>query len=75
MNFHKSRLIGVNVDETFQKDAAMFLNCKNRDVPFKYLGLPIGVDPRKEGTWQPVLTSSEKGSLHGKEGIPQWADK
>lgn len=55
VNFHKSRLIGINVDQSFQKDATIFLNCTNGEVPFKYLGLPIGANPRKVGTWQPVI--------------------
>lgn len=50
VNFHKSRLFGVNMDETFQKDAANFLNYKNGELPFKFLGLPIGTKPRKEST-------------------------
>lgn len=57
VNFHKSRVIGINVEQQFQHDAAMFLNCKSGKIPFKYLGLPIGADPRKLVTWQLVLDS------------------
>lgn len=29
-------------------------------VPFKYMGLPIGANPRSMSTWQPVLDSMGK---------------
>lgn len=28
VNFHKSSLVGVNVEESFHESAALFLNCK-----------------------------------------------
>lgn len=57
VNFHKSKVIGINIQQDFQLDAEVFLNCKGRRVPFKYLGLPIGADPRKLETWTLVLDS------------------
>ncbi|MCI00244.1 LINE-1 reverse transcriptase like [Trifolium medium] len=35
--------------------AANFLNCKLGKIPFIYLGLPVGANPRKEATWEPVI--------------------
>lgn len=55
VNFHKSRVIGINLEEHFLNDAAVFLNCKQGSIPFKYLGIPIGANPRKENTWRPVI--------------------
>lgn len=48
VNFYKSRLIGVNVEERWLEEAASFLNCKIGVLPFIYLGLPIGADGRKK---------------------------
>jgi hypothetical protein len=55
VNFWKSCLIGVNVEEDFMLMATDFLNCRRGSIPFKYLGLPVGANPRKFSTWEPML--------------------
>lgn len=55
VNFHKSRVIGINVEQNFQQEAALFLNCKQGGIPFRYLGVPIGANLKKLQTWQPVI--------------------
>jgi hypothetical protein len=55
VNFWKSGLIGINVPPTFLEVACTFLNCRQGSIPFKYLGLPIGANPRNESTWNPIL--------------------
>jgi hypothetical protein len=55
VNFWKSCLIGVNVEEDFMYMATEFLNCRRGSIPFKYLGLPVGANPRKLTTWEPML--------------------
>lgn len=55
VNFHKSCLMGVNVSEEFLVMASTFLNCKVGLIPFMYLGLPVGANPKKLSTWEPVL--------------------
>jgi hypothetical protein len=55
VNFHKSCLMGVNVSADFLEMASIFLNCKVGSMPFMYLGLPVGVNPKKLSTWEPVL--------------------
>jgi hypothetical protein len=47
VNFHKSMLYGVNVADSRLHEAASVLHCKHGRLPFLYLGLPIGGDPRK----------------------------
>ncbi|PNX95212.1 cysteine-rich receptor-like protein kinase [Trifolium pratense] len=54
VNFHKSGLIRINVEDSWLKDAASVLNCKVGSLPFSYLGIPIGADPRKIRTWEPA---------------------
>jgi hypothetical protein len=46
-NFHKSKLYGVNISDSWLHEAASVLHCKHGRLPFLYLGLPIGGDPRK----------------------------
>ncbi|GAU38148.1 hypothetical protein TSUD_395930 [Trifolium subterraneum] len=47
--------MGINVPEDFLGMASEFLNCRVGRTPFKYLGLPVGANPRKLSTWEPML--------------------
>jgi len=47
VNFHKSLLVGVNVSDSWLTETASLLNCKVGNVPFLYLGLPIGGNPHR----------------------------
>jgi hypothetical protein len=60
VNFGKSCLMGVNVRPDFVELACMFLNCRFGEVPFKYLGLPVGANPRRLLTWEPLLDYLKK---------------
>jgi hypothetical protein len=60
VNFWKSGLIGINVNSTFMEMACTFLNCRQALLPFKYLGLPIGANPKSEATWDPLLENLRK---------------
>jgi len=55
VNFHKSMLSGVNVNDSWLMEAALVLNCRRGAVPFVYLGLPIGGDSTKLSFWKPVI--------------------
>jgi hypothetical protein len=55
VNFSKSRLMGVGLDDAFLLVASNFLNCKLGKIPFIYLGLPVGANHRKVVTWEPVI--------------------
>jgi hypothetical protein len=55
VNFWKSCLIGVNVSNEFMESACNFLNCIRGVVPFNYLGLPVGANPRRMSTWLPMV--------------------
>jgi hypothetical protein len=60
VNYWKSSLMGLNVSQEFMSLASSFLNCKTSFVPFKYLGLPVGANPRRLFTWEPLLDSLRK---------------
>ncbi|CAJ2647958.1 unnamed protein product [Trifolium pratense] len=47
--------MGVNVSNDFIRLASAFLNCRVGSVPFKYSGLPVGANPRRARTWEPLL--------------------
>ncbi|GAU35790.1 hypothetical protein TSUD_56670 [Trifolium subterraneum] len=48
-------LVGVNIPESWLGEAASALRCRVGKIPFIYLGLPVGGDPRRLGFWEPVL--------------------
>ncbi|PNX79892.1 ribonuclease H, partial [Trifolium pratense] len=55
VNFNKSMLVGVNIPDSWLGEAAFALCCKVGKIPFLYLGLQIGGDPRRLSFWEPVL--------------------
>ncbi len=56
INFHKSKLAGINVLSNEVVVYSKTLNCTQMVVPFKYLGLEVGGNPRKKLFWEPVIT-------------------
>ena len=55
VNFHKSFLGAIGVEDRVLERYASILNCKLTSIPFTYLGVPIGADPSKVDTWKPIL--------------------
>ncbi|GAU27881.1 hypothetical protein TSUD_159750 [Trifolium subterraneum] len=60
VNFFKSKLYGINVCDDFINVAASFFKCKVGKLPFIYLGLPVGANPRRAATWNPVIEVLQK---------------
>ena len=55
VNFHESCLISVNVAPKVMRTTCNFLNCRQGSIPFLYLGLPVGANPRRVETWEPMV--------------------
>ncbi|XP_058784431.1 uncharacterized protein LOC131659235 [Vicia villosa] len=55
INFHKSKLIGINSNDHFLDAVSHFLSCKREESSFHFLGIPIGCNPRKESSWNPIV--------------------
>ena len=47
VNWEKSALCGLNIDDSEVKSTAARLNCKAEKLPLMYLGLPLGGHPKK----------------------------
>jgi hypothetical protein len=60
INFVKSKLYGLNIENRFLEAGASFLSCLSDVVPFKFLGIPVGANPRRRTTWQPVIDTMSK---------------
>jgi len=55
VNYHKSSLFGINIEDSWFVEAASILSCKIGRMHFMYLGLPIGGDPRRLNFWDPTI--------------------
>ncbi|XP_024640828.1 uncharacterized protein [Medicago truncatula] len=67
VNFHKSSLVGVNIYDSWLSEAASVLGCKVGKIPFLYLGLSIGGDPRRLLFWEPVVDRIKSRLSGGEE--------
>lgn len=55
VNFHKSKLGEICVEEAVIEMFDSFLNCRMMNISFVFLGIPIGANPRKERTRQSII--------------------
>ncbi|GAU43586.1 hypothetical protein TSUD_27880 [Trifolium subterraneum] len=55
ISFVKSKLYGLNVDTRLLVPGSIFLSCSAETIPFKFLGIPVGANPRRQETWKPVV--------------------
>jgi len=46
--------------ESWKSEAANCLNCSLLSIPFVYLGLPIGANPRRGQMWDPIIKKCER---------------
>jgi len=60
INFSKSSFGTIGMLESWKVDAARYLNCELLVIPFLYLGLPIGANPRRSDTWDPIVKKCER---------------
>ena len=55
VSFYKSKLGGVVVDCHALRILVACLNCNLMEVPFTFLGISVGANPRKQETWKPLI--------------------
>ena len=60
INFQKSALIPLNCDEAWVESIKDTLGCSISSLPIKYLGIPLGANPRSVETWRPVIDKIKK---------------
>lgn len=65
INYHKSVIAGIRVEEVMLQSFASRLNYAHQRLPFKYLGLPLGANPGRSSTWKPILDKF-------KQKLPTW---
>ena len=60
VNFYKSKLYGINIEDSFLRASSSFLHCAVESIPFRFLGIPVGANPRRRSTWVPIIESMKK---------------
>ncbi|XP_028101025.1 uncharacterized protein LOC114300334 [Camellia sinensis] len=50
INYHKSAICGVGFQEDEISGLALRLNCQWKNLPFNFLGLPLGDNPKRKST-------------------------
>jgi len=55
VNFSKTKVGGQGLNSTLIKDFTSILNNNHMKIPFVFLGLPIGGNPRRKLFWQPMV--------------------
>lgn len=60
INFSKSMVCGVGVEDEVVEEMSEIMGCIKSELPMKYLGLPLGANPRRIKTWQPIVERVKK---------------
>ncbi|KAL4337785.1 hypothetical protein AHAS_Ahas12G0144900 [Arachis hypogaea] len=60
INYQKSVLIPINILDSEARCLAQELKCPVSCLPMKYLGIPLGANPRRLKTCKPVLDKIDK---------------
>lgn len=60
VNFYKSSIIGINMEKRALQMFTGIFNYKVMEIPFTYLGLLIGANPRSLVTWNFVNEKIKK---------------
>lgn len=55
INFLKSKVYDINVSDWHMDAALSFLNCDVDSLPFKYLGVKFGGNPRNVSMWKELI--------------------
>ena len=74
INFKESKICGVGVDDDFVEQARNILSWKSGSLPIKYLGLPVGSNPKSIKCWKPVLDRLERKLAMWKSDIYSWVE-
>jgi len=75
INFHKSSIIDINVDDHLCLRLATFIFCRSDSLSNKYLGMPPGVNPSRISTWKPVIEKFRKRFRMWKERLLSMAGR
>lgn len=73
INFHKSMLCGVGLNDVEVNQFTSIFNCRSQKLAISYLGLPLGANPSRKSTWQPVIEKVKKKLAAWKRKVLSYA--
>jgi len=59
----------IGMSESWKASGASYLNCELRDIPFLYLGIPVGANPRGSELWDPIVNKCERKLVKWKQKL------
>ena len=74
INFAKSSFGAFGTTEHWINNAASYLNCRRLSIPFSYLGIPIGANPRHSETWDAIVKKCERKLSKWKQKYLFWGN-
>ena len=60
INYEKSAIIPLNCDMQWVQRMQSELKCSVLSLPVRYLGIPLGANPKRVETWQPIISKIKK---------------
>ena len=60
INYEKSTMIPLNCSEDRINRLQACMGCSVASLPIRYLGIPLGANPRRKKTWRPIIENIEK---------------
>ncbi|XP_058733104.1 uncharacterized protein LOC131604696 [Vicia villosa] len=60
VNFCKSKVYNINLEEYFLERDSQFLCCCSDTLPLKFLGISVGINPRRCNSWTSFVISLKK---------------
>ncbi|KAK1258937.1 hypothetical protein QJS04_geneDACA020242 [Acorus gramineus] len=60
INFRKSSISGINVEETLVERMAGILGCQSTGFPLRHLGLPLTLGRLPKTEWMPLISRFER---------------
>ena len=60
VNFHKSSLIGIDIEHHILEGWAEAISCKTKKLALTYLGLLLGASSKSLEIWKPMVSKFEK---------------
>ena len=60
INFAKSTFGAFGQTDLWKQQTTTYLNCQLLVLPFNYLGIPIGANPRRCTMWDPIINKCER---------------
>lgn len=60
INFAKSCFGAIGMPDQWKHDAAKYINCSLLFIPFIYLDIPIGANPRRCQLWDLIINKCER---------------